>query len=59
MSRHTTFRTGGPASLFIRPENKDQLAEVMALIKKLEGRPNKELGKLADQIGSLCDKWDN
>lgn len=35
MSRHTTFRTGGPASLFIRPENKDQLAEVMALIKKL------------------------
>ncbi len=35
MSRHTTFRTGGPASLFIRPENKDQLVEVMALIKKL------------------------
>ena len=35
MSRHTTFRTGGPASLFIRPENKEQLVEVMALIKKL------------------------
>ena len=35
MSRHTTFRTGGPASLFIRPENKDQLVEVIALIKKL------------------------
>lgn len=35
MSRHTTFRTGGPASLFIRPENKGQLVEVMALIKKL------------------------
>lgn len=35
MSRHTTFRTGGPASLFIRLENKDQLVEVMALIKKL------------------------
>ena len=35
MSRHTTFRTGGPASLFIRPDNKDQLVEVMALIKKL------------------------
>ncbi|SFQ03564.1 UDP-N-acetylmuramate dehydrogenase [Butyrivibrio proteoclasticus] len=35
MSRHTTFRSGGPASLFIRPENKDQLVEVMALIRKL------------------------
>ena len=35
MSRHTTFRTGGPASLFIRPDNKEQLVEVMALIKKL------------------------
>ncbi|MBR1861327.1 MAG: MBL fold metallo-hydrolase [Lachnospiraceae bacterium] len=32
---------------------------LVALIKKLEGRPNKELGKFADQINSMCDKWDN
>ncbi|MBQ3898686.1 MAG: MBL fold metallo-hydrolase [Lachnospiraceae bacterium] len=32
---------------------------LMALIKKLEGRPNKELGKIADQINSMCDKWEN
>jgi len=35
MSRHTTFRTGGPASLFIRPDNEEQLIEVMNLIRKL------------------------
>ncbi|MCI8300404.1 MAG: MBL fold metallo-hydrolase [Lachnospiraceae bacterium] len=31
---------------------------LLAVIRKLEGRPNKELGKFADQINSLCDKWD-
>ncbi len=31
---------------------------LLAVIRKSEGRPNKELGKLADQINSLCDKWD-
>lgn len=31
---------------------------LMAVIRKSEGRPNKELGKLADQINSLCDKWE-
>lgn len=29
-----------------------------AVIRRSEGRPNKELGKMADQINSLCDKWD-
>ncbi len=33
MSRHTTFRTGGPASLFIRPKTRQQLVEIMKLIK--------------------------
>ncbi len=31
---------------------------LLGLIHKLEGRPNKELAKFADQINSLCDKWD-
>ena len=32
---------------------------LVALIQKLDGRPNKELAKFADQINSLCDKYDN
>ncbi len=35
MSRHTTFKCGGPARLFIRPENVNQLKEVMKLINRL------------------------
>lgn len=31
---------------------------LLGVIRKSEGRPNKELGKFADQITSLCDKWD-
>ena len=30
---------------------------LLGLIHKLEGRPNKELAKFADQINALCDKW--
>ena len=30
---------------------------LLGLIQKLEGRPNKELAKFADQIHALCDKW--
>lgn len=29
-----------------------------ALIAKCDGWANKDLGKMADQINSLCDKWD-
>ena len=36
MSRHTTFRTGGPASLFIRPGDLDQLRAAVALLKRVE-----------------------
>ena len=36
MSRHTTFRCGGPACLFLRPENQDQLKEVMDLVRRHE-----------------------
>ncbi|MCQ2493664.1 MAG: MBL fold metallo-hydrolase [Lachnospiraceae bacterium] len=32
---------------------------LMALIAKMEGRTNKELSKFADQINSLCDKYDD
>lgn len=31
---------------------------LVAVIGRCEGMPNKELGKFADQIHSLCDKWD-
>ena len=31
---------------------------LLAVIRKNEGGPNKELAKFADQINSLCDKWD-
>ena len=36
MSRHTTFKTGGPASLFIRPDSLEQLKMVVALLKRAE-----------------------
>ena len=31
---------------------------LMSVIHKNEGIPNKEIAKFADQINSLCDKWD-
>ena len=31
---------------------------LIAVIKKCQGMANKDLGKFADQINSLCDKWD-
>jgi len=33
MSRHTTFRTGGPASLFISPEDTSQLLKVVEKLR--------------------------
>ena len=32
---------------------------LLSLVKKSEGRPNKELSKFADQIIALCDKWED
>ena len=31
---------------------------LLTVINKCEGKPNKELGKFADQINALCNKWD-
>ena len=31
---------------------------LLGIIYRCEGMPNKELGKFADQINSLCDKWE-
>jgi metallo-beta-lactamase family protein len=31
---------------------------LLTVINKCEGMPNKELGKFADQINALCNKWD-
>ena len=36
MSRHTTFRTGGPASLFIRPRTTEEIKGVLKLLKRAE-----------------------
>ncbi|MBR1670961.1 MAG: UDP-N-acetylmuramate dehydrogenase [Butyrivibrio sp.] len=33
MSRHTTFKTGGPASLFIRPKTKEQLLSAATALR--------------------------
>ncbi len=32
---------------------------LMAIIKNMEGAPNKEVARFADQITSLCDKYDD
>ena len=31
---------------------------LMTVITKCEGMPNRELGKFADQINELCNKWE-
>ena len=31
---------------------------LLNLVKRLDGMPNKDMGKFADQINSLCDKWE-
>ncbi len=33
-------------------------SRLMAIIKRSEGMPNKELGRFADQINDLCNKWE-
>ncbi len=38
MSRHTTFRTGGPAALFLRPFDKNALTGTIQILKE-EGEP--------------------
>ena len=30
---------------------------LVAIIRKSQGMANKDLGKFADQINALCDKW--
>lgn len=34
MSRHTTFRIGGPADFFLVPENADEIREIIAVCKE-------------------------
>ena len=43
MSRHTTFRTGGPASLFLSPGNEEELEKVAEIVRKL-GLPSFIIG---------------
>ena len=51
-----TKKTATTSSVFERLLAAGQ--RLIGLIKKMEGHPNKELAKFADQINSLCDKWD-
>ncbi len=39
MKNHTTFKTGGNASVFICPENEEQLTEILTIINKLGMKP--------------------
>ena len=32
---------------------------LLAIVKKSDGLANKDMGKFADQIISVCDKWDS
>lgn len=34
MAKHTTFRTGGPADLFLMPQNRTELKESIALLRE-------------------------
>ena len=36
MSRHTTFRIGGPARVFVSPDNIDKIINTIELLKKEE-----------------------
>ena len=36
MSKHTTFRIGGPADLFVAPENTDEIKNLIAICKEEE-----------------------
>ena len=31
---------------------------LLNMVKRIDGMPNKDMGKFADQINSLCDKWE-
>ncbi len=43
MSKHTTFRIGGPADLFVQPQDAEDLAAVMRLARE-KGLPAKVIG---------------
>ena len=36
MEKHTTFRIGGPADVFVRPETKEQIAGILRLCREAE-----------------------
>jgi len=43
MSKHTTFRIGGPADVFVQPQDVEDLAAVMRLVRE-KGLPAKVIG---------------
>ncbi|MCI7557258.1 MAG: MBL fold metallo-hydrolase, partial [Lachnospiraceae bacterium] len=51
-----TKKKSGGSDVFSRLMGAGQ--RLIGIIKKNEGGANKDLAKFADQINSLCDKWD-
>lgn len=51
MSEHTTFRIGGPADLYVVPEETDEVVEVVRLCRELEA-PYFVLGRGSDLLVS-------
>ena len=49
-------KTAAPSGVYQRLLAAGQ--RLLGVIKKCEGYANKDLAKFADQINSLCDKWD-
>lgn len=52
MSRHTTFRIGGPADFFLVPENADEIKKIIAVCKE-KNVPYFILGK---EMQLLCKR---
>ena len=54
MSRHTTFRVGGRAALFVRPQTREQAAAVHAVLRE-SGAPRYVLGRGSNLLAEDCD----
>ena len=56
MKNHTTFRIGGPADIFVAPENMEEIKAVSRFAKE-EGIPLFVLGNGSNLFGSQMMEW--
>ena len=54
MNRHTTFRTGGPADYFVAPETKEELKELISVLKEIR-EPYYIIGNGSNLL--VRDRW--